>query len=69
MDVEKSYSTEDVVAKLRRLATALETGKVFEISIAGKRIRMPADATVQFEYERTGDDEEIEIELRWKRKG
>ena len=67
-DVEKSYSTGEVVAKLRRLADALEQGTSFDIQIAGERIFMPATATVEveFEYERNGDDEEIEIELRWK---
>ena len=64
-DVEKSYSNKEVVAKLRRLADALEQGKTFEIQIAGERIRVPPHATVEFEYERDGDEEEVEIELRW----
>lgn len=67
-DVEKSYSTEEVVAKLRRLADALEQGKTFEIQIAGERIYIPPYATVEFEYERQGEEEEMEIELKWKRK-
>lgn len=65
-DVEKSYSTKEVVAKLRRLADALEEKKTFEIQIAGERIYVPPHATVEFEYERVGDEEEVEIELRWK---
>ena len=67
-DVEKSYSTKEVVAKLRRLADALEAEKTFEIQIAGERISVPPTATIEFEYERSGDEEEIEIELKWKRK-
>ena len=66
-DVEKSYSTKEVVAKLRRLADALEEEKTFEIRIAGERIYVPPYATVEFEYEREGDEEGVEIELRWKR--
>ena len=66
-EVEKSYPTKEVVAKLRRLADALEGGKTFEIQVAGQRIYIPPDATVEFEYEREGDEEEVEIELRWKR--
>jgi len=66
-DVEKSYSTREVVAKLRRLADALEGGTTFEIQIAGERIYVPSHATVEFEYEREGDEEEVEIELRWTR--
>ena len=67
-DVEKSYSNKDVVAKLRRLADALEQGRTFEIQIAGERVYVPPHATVEFEYEREGDEEEMEIELRWKRR-
>lgn len=66
-DVEKSYSSKEVIAKLRRLADALEAEKTFEIQIAGERIYVPPYATVEFEYERVGDEEEVEIELRWKR--
>ena len=66
-EVEKSYSTKEIVAKLRRLADALEEQKTFEIQIAGERIYIPPYATVEFEYERQGDEEEVEIELKWKR--
>lgn len=66
-DVEKSYSNKEVVAKLRRLADALEDEKTFEIQIAGERIYIPPHATVEFEYQRAGDEEEVEIELKWNR--
>ena len=66
-DVEKSYSNKEVVAKLRRLADALEEEKTFEIQIAGERIYVPPYATVEFEYERRGNEEEVEIELKWQR--
>ncbi len=66
-DVEKSYSNKEVVAKLRRLADALAEEKTFEIQIAGERIYIPPHAKVEFDYERHGDDEEVEIELTWKR--
>lgn len=66
-EAEKSYSTSEVVAKLRRLADALEEGKTFEIQIAGERIYIPPTATVEFEHERQGDEEEVEIEVKWKR--
>ena len=66
-DVEKSYSNKEVVAKLRRLADALEKEKTFEIQIAGERIYIPPYATVEFEYERRGEEEEVEIELTWQR--
>jgi amphi-Trp domain-containing protein len=68
-DVEKSYSTKEVAAKLRRLADSLESGKSFRIMIDGERINVPPDAEVEFEYQREGDEEEIEIEVKWKRGG
>ncbi len=67
-DVEKSYPSKGVVAKLRRLADALERGRTFEIQVAGERVRVPPHATVEFEYQREGDDEELEIELKWTRR-
>ena len=66
-DVEKSYSNKGVAAKLRRLADALEEGKTFEIQVAGERVRVPPRATVEFEYQRDGDEEELEIEVKWTR--
>ena len=67
-EAEKSYSNTEVAAKLRRLAEALEEEKAFEIQIAGERIYIPPHATVEFEYERAGDEEEVEIEIKWKRR-
>lgn len=66
-DVEKSYSNKGVAAKLRRLADALEQGKTFDIQVAGERVRVPPRATVEFEYQREGDEEELEIEVKWTR--
>jgi hypothetical protein len=37
-DVERIDGTANVVAKLRRLAGALESGKPFRIQMAGERI-------------------------------
>ena len=67
-EIEKSYATKEVVAKLRRLADALEAEKTFEIQIAGERIYVPPYASVEFEYARDGDEEELEIELKWRRR-
>jgi amphi-Trp domain-containing protein len=65
-DVERFYSTGEVVAKLRRLADALETGKPFRIQIAGERIRVPVRAEFSIEHERGEDEEEIEFQLKWR---
>ena len=64
-DIEKVYSTEEFIAKLRRLADALEQGKRFEIQIAGERIYVPANATISIEHERSDDSEEVEFQIKW----
>ena len=64
-DIEKVYSTSEFVAKLRRLADALESGEKFEIQIAGERVYVPARAEFNIEHERDGNEEEIEFQLKW----
>lgn len=66
-DVTRAQSRKDFVAKLRRLADALEQGKRFTIQVAGERISVPADADASVEHERSGDGEELEFQLTWKR--
>ena len=63
-DIEKVYSTSGFVAKLRRLADALEKGEKFEIQIAGERIYVPVRAEFNVEHEREGDEEEIEFQIK-----
>ena len=65
-DVEKVYSTKDFIAKLRRLADALESGAAFSIQVAGERIHVPANAGISVEHERSEDTEEIEFQLKWE---
>jgi amphi-Trp domain-containing protein len=64
-DVERIASTSEFVAKLRRLADALESGGSFRIQVAGERFRVPRDAELSVEHERSGDTEEVELQLRW----
>jgi amphi-Trp domain-containing protein len=67
-DVEKVYAVKDFVAKLRRLADALEQQQPFTIQVANERFTIPADADISIEHERTGDGEELEFQLKWKRR-
>lgn len=67
-DIEKSYTTRQLVAKLRRLADALEKGQRFSIQIAGERVYIPAAAVLNIEHERSGGEEEVEFQLRWQAK-
>lgn len=66
-DLEKGYSKSEFVAKLRRLADAIENGERFEIQIAGERIYVPARATFTIEHERLGGKEEVEFQIKWER--
>ena len=66
-DVEKSYPVGEFVTKLRRLADSLQSGRAFSISVAGERLRIPADARFDIEHEREGSSEEVEFQLKWER--
>jgi amphi-Trp domain-containing protein len=66
-DVEKEYPKADFVAKLRRLADAVEKGDRFVIQIAGERISVPARAQPTIEHERSDGEEEIEFQIKWSR--
>jgi amphi-Trp domain-containing protein len=66
-DIEKGYSKAEFVAKLRRLADAIERDERFEIQIAGKRIYVPVRANFTVEHEVTTDEEEIEFQIKWQR--
>lgn len=68
-DIEKEYPHVDFVAKLRRLADAIETGKRFTIEIAGERINVPVRARFTIEHEREDGEEEIEFQIKWSRPG
>ncbi|MGK0499235.1 MAG: amphi-Trp domain-containing protein [Oceanicoccus sp.] len=64
-DIEKDYSTSEFIAKLRRLADALENNEKFEIQIANERIYVPVRAHYNIEHERDESGEEIEFQIKW----
>lgn len=64
-DLERTYTRSQFVAKLRRFADAIETGKGFSIQVANERLRIPADATFNIEHERAGGADELEFQIRW----
>ena len=66
-DIEKVYSIQDFVAKLRRLADALEQEQSFTIQVAGERFTVPANASISIEHERSASGEELEFQLKWQR--
>ena len=65
-DVERGYSIAEFVAKLRRLADALESDEPFRVQVAGKRIYVPRRAEATVEHERGDEEEEVEFQLKWK---
>lgn len=65
-DVERGYSVQEFVAKLRRLADALEADQPFRIQVAGVRVRVPRRADISVEHERGDDEEEVEFQLKWR---
>jgi amphi-Trp domain-containing protein len=65
-DIDKLYPLPEFVAKLRRLADAIEAGERFEIQIAGERVAVPARAVFSIEHEREDGREEIEFQVRWQ---
>jgi len=64
-DLEKTYPMNQFIAKLRRLADCLESGKRFDIQIAGERIHVPVSAAFNIEHEREDGKEEIEFQISW----
>lgn len=64
-DIEKGYSTKEMVKKLRRLADCLEQGKSFRIQIDNERVFIPARAVFNIEHEREGGSEEVEFQFKW----
>lgn len=64
-DLTRSYGRAQFVAKLRRLADAIESERAFTIQVAGERLRIPADATFNIEHERSGGEQELEFQLLW----
>ncbi len=68
-DLERGYPRAQFVAKLRRLADAIEGGRAFTIQVAGERLRIPADAVFNIEHEREGGEEELEFQLKWRAAG
>jgi amphi-Trp domain-containing protein len=65
-DIEKVYPKKEYIAKLRRFADALESGKSFSIQVAGSRITIPKDAVINIEHEKEKGEEELEFQVKWK---
>ena len=65
-DITRTYSRGQFVAKLRRLADALESGQAFTIQVGGERLRIPANVRFNIEHERMGGEDELEFQVLWR---
>jgi amphi-Trp domain-containing protein len=64
-DVERVQNREQFAATLRRVADAVERGEAFRIQVAERRFTVPADAELSIEHEVSGEQQELELQLRW----
>ena len=68
-DIEKGYSKEQFVTKLRRLADCIERGERFKIQVEGEQISIPPTAIISIEHERGSSEEEVEFQIKWPLQG
>jgi len=52
----------------RRIADTLEREEAVRIQVLEHRFTIPADAEMSIEHEVEGDQEELELQLRWRRR-
>jgi amphi-Trp domain-containing protein len=67
-EIEKEYPRKQFIAKLKRLIIALESEESFRIQVGAEKLYVPGDSTVNVEHERDGKSEELEFQIKWKRK-
>lgn len=65
-DIEKVYSKEEFVIKLRRLADCIEKNENFRISVAGEAIYVPDRAEFTIEHEQSEGSNELEFQIKWE---
>jgi amphi-Trp domain-containing protein len=65
-DINKAYSKEEFVSKLRRLADCIEKNENFRISVAGEALYVPDRATFSIEHERSEGSHELEFQVKWE---
>lgn len=65
-DIEKIYTKEEFVSKLRRLADCIEKDENFRISVAGEGLYVPDRATFSIEHERSEGLHELEFQVTWE---
>ncbi len=64
-DIEKNYSKQAFINRLRRLADAIEESEPFLIQVGGRRVRVPVSAITSIEFEKDSSVRELEFQLKW----
>jgi amphi-Trp domain-containing protein len=64
-DIQKSYTKEEFVSKLRRLADCIERNENFRISVAGEALYIPDKAQFSIEHEYCEGNHELEFQITW----
>lgn len=67
-DIEKVYTKNEFIKKLRRLADYLEKDRKFSIQVAKEKINVPKDAIINIEHEKSRGEEELEFQIKWSNK-
>ena len=68
-EIQKSYSKEEFVSKLCRLADCIERNENFRISVAGEAIYIPDRAQFSIEHECSEGINELEFQITWNDAG
>lgn len=63
--MEKTYTEKMYIAKIKRLIAALEKDKSFVIQVKGKKLRVPKNAKISIEFEKDGNSNELEFQIKW----
>lgn len=64
-DETRDVTKNQFVETLRRIADSLESDERMRIQVHGERVEIPSRALLSIEHERDGNEEEIELQLRW----
>jgi amphi-Trp domain-containing protein len=66
IELEKEYSKDKFIEKLRRLADCLESNENFRIMVKGEAIYVPDNAEFSIEFENSENECELEFQMNWK---
>lgn len=66
-DVVRTAKKRAFATLLKRIAKSVQSGKPISIAVRREKIKIPSTAKMSIEHERSGKNEEIELQFTWKR--